>query len=838
MPLSKEWVRPVTEGPRESVALIEAHGTGTRIGDQVEFSSLKKVFGHRNAFTKTCALGSVKSMIGHTTAAAGAAGLIKAAFALHHKVILPTLKADPPDPKLEIEASPFYISRDSRPWFSHTDHPRRAGVSSFGFGGSNFHVVLEEHQKDKQAVSWDGAVEIFPLSADEPSQLSARLIELKARIAKETSFFQPSRMAAELRRTFTPVQPFRLIFIHDQSEEKPDTAAESLVQLLDRALQALEKKGTDAAWHQKDIFFGCSTKPAQVAFLFPGQGSQYAGMGKDLACTFPEMMRILEKLNERVLLNHGNLTDLIFPLPSADSALHQAYEKALQPTEIAQPAIGGISLGMANILKKFGIKPDAVCGHSFGELSALCAAGWMDENSLIDLAVARGKAMAEASGAGTQGAMIAVRAPLDTLSTFAEKFPEVTLANLNSPDQGVLSGPKAAIHQAQQTLKSKGFRSTRLPVSAAFHSHRMKPAAAAFQAVLKRYPLTPGGIPVLSNSTGSVYPADPDPARKILENHLLKPVMFKADIEHLFQQGIELFLEVGPKSVLTGLVRAILKTDKIHALSVDASAGNDFGIADLARTLALAASLGNPVRFDVWEDSVPKKTHPRMQIAICGANYRTPSKNSPEVSVAVPPYRNQNENSAAAESKPMEAPPEQPSRSSSTASAATSHSEQQPFQNTKMTKPSMKPEKIKKNPPPPADPWIPHAIKMVQEGLAAMQALQAQTTEAHKKFLETQAEASRTLQQMMESARRLSDPSLDRSHNLLKSGASFEMPAAAVRDKAGTEPRVNQQVHENAVPAPVHAADHRPGIEESLTASVPPPADKRTEPAFESLEGS
>ena len=163
-----------------TVALIEAHGTGTRIGDKVEFQALCQVLGKTAGKANRCALGSVKSMIGHTKAAAGSAGLMKAALALHHKVLLPTLKADEPDPALNIADSPFYLSTRSRPWFAANDHPRRAGVSSFGFGGSNFHVVLEEYRSEKSQAAWDGSVQILAFSADDPQGLAAAITRFKA----------------------------------------------------------------------------------------------------------------------------------------------------------------------------------------------------------------------------------------------------------------------------------------------------------------------------------------------------------------------------------------------------------------------------------------------------------------------------------------------------------------------------------------------------------------------------------------------------------------------------------------------------------------------------------
>ena len=214
-----------------TVALIEAHGTGTRIGDKVEFQALCQVLGKTAANGNRCALGSVKSMIGHTKAAAGSAGLMKAALALHHKVLLPTLKADEPDPALNVEDSPFYLNTRSRPWFAAKNHPRRAGVSSFGFGGSNFHVVLEEYRPEKTQAAWDGSVQILAFSADDLPDLSAAIARFKALTGTPLTDAAFAAEAARTRSRFLPSHRYRMLVVVD------DPAAVSGE--LDHALQAV-----------------------------------------------------------------------------------------------------------------------------------------------------------------------------------------------------------------------------------------------------------------------------------------------------------------------------------------------------------------------------------------------------------------------------------------------------------------------------------------------------------------------------------------------------------------------------------------------------------------------
>ncbi|MBU0986298.1 MAG: acyltransferase domain-containing protein, partial [Proteobacteria bacterium] len=359
-----------------TVELIEAHGTGTRVGDMVEFEALNRLFGNSVKNARPCALGSVKSMIGHTKAAAGAAGLMKAALSLYHKVLPPTLKAAEPDPKLNIEQSPFYLNPQSKPWFATTEHPRRSGVSAFGFGGSNFHAVLEEYRPDKPEIAWDGSVEIVALSASSRQALNEDLLAFKTEADQGASFQEISLKAAQTRLTFSPKDPQRLLIVLEQSADPQ--------KLFDQAAKSLESNPDLTVWHDKNIFYNSSVAPGKIALVFPGQGSQYVGMGRDLVCSFPDAFRILELANQKHR-NWGRLTDFIYPARGRTPDDKKNQEEALRKTEIAQPAIGAVSLAMLQILKGFDVEFDAACGHSFGELSALCAAGWIDPDTFLDL---------------------------------------------------------------------------------------------------------------------------------------------------------------------------------------------------------------------------------------------------------------------------------------------------------------------------------------------------------------------------------------------------------------------------------------------------------------------
>jgi malonyl CoA-acyl carrier protein transacylase/NADP-dependent 3-hydroxy acid dehydrogenase YdfG len=388
--------------------------------------------------------------------------------------------------------------------------------------------------------------------------------------------------------------------------------------------------------------------------------------------------------------------------------------------------------------------------------------------------------------------MVAVRGPLAEIEALiAREKPEIVLANRNSPQQAVLSGSSAAVAHAARLCRANGFAVKALAVGGAFHSPLMQPAQAEFAGRVAAAALTPTGMPVFSNVSAQPYPSDPDAAKRLLAEHMGRPVDFLGQIEAMFREGVRTFLEVGPKSVLTGLVGAILEGRPAHALSVDASAGQHDGVADLARVLCRLAALGHAVAIEKWEDPAPAPKPMRMSIPILGANYRQPAP-QPTAGSAPPPRR-------------LGAPPP----STHTAASAPDPDRPEPSPRSDI-------EAMRKNESDPSHGTITDALRSVQEGLKTIQTIQIQTAHAHQKFLETQGEATRVLLELVKATGRLGDPPARAAVEPPTAPTAFDARPLPAAPSAPTKPENPPEWAPSLPSAPLAAA-------EPAAASGPPP---------------
>ena len=684
----------------ESVGMIEGHGTSTKVGDITEVGSLNAIFSPLGLKTGSVVLGSVKSNIGHLKSAAGAVGLLKTILSLHNHILPPSANFEKPNPNIDFSNLPFRVNAQPQEWSVREGNYRFAGVSSFGFGGTNFHVVLEEYFQGvagSSALTYAMPMEMQPETVDSISapvtsefentkgvpvqNMVNQNVEIEhikeyvlATVSEKTGYpvemldldldleadlgidtVKQAELFAAVRTNFgiprredlilanyntlakvvnfvqdalssglvqvsssqdKPVvvknieQPLTDVLASDSTELKPYqglffASAESAVGLkssllanlqkltngilpesrcpseeelsrqeriaidyedpqelskrLEKALTGLETNNPSMwkALQAHGIYHG-SGKPGKVAFLFPGQGSQYVNMLLDLRDsepvvrdTFDEADRIMTPILGRTL------TSFIYT-QGGEEEIQQA-EKELKNTAITQPAMLTANVAILRVLRKYGVEPDMVIGHSLGEYAALVAADVLTFAEALEVVSARGREMTRIK-VDDPGCMAAVSAPLEKVEEIIHSINDyLVIANINSPVQSVLGGTTSAIDAAIAKFQTDGFQAVKIPVSHAFHTKIVAPASIPLREVIARMSVKPPALPIVANVTGDLYPTDREAILDILASQVASPVQFIKGMKTLYENGVRIFIEAGPKRVLNALASDNLK---------------------------------------------------------------------------------------------------------------------------------------------------------------------------------------------------------------------------------------------------------------------------------------
>jgi phthiocerol/phenolphthiocerol synthesis type-I polyketide synthase E len=504
-----------------SVGYVEAHGTATPLGDPIEVAALTKAFRHGgDQRSAACALGSVKTNLGHLDAAAGVAGLIKVVEALRHKQIPPSLHYENPNPEIDFASSPFYVNSKLSEWTSRAT-PRRACVSSFGIGGTNAHLVLEEATQKITKQDAASVPQLLVLSARSRAALDQSITNL-------TNYLKRNDAAALADVAFT-LQAGRKSFVHRMAVVCNDVGA---------AAEALERDRAFVGEHKGE---------ARVALMFPGQGAQQLMMAVQLYETIPEFRHDLDVCAE-ILKQHAafDLRTLLYPQESQ----RLEAEKLMQQTAVAQPALFCVAYSLAKLWERWGVRPFAMIGHSIGEYVAACLAGVFSLEDALRLLAERGRLAQQLR----EGAMLAVAvSESEALDLTSAK---VSLAAINGPVQCVVAGEVEAVTKLEEKLTADGITCVRLQGTRAFHSAMVQPMMAAFAGCFRRVSLHVPTTPYVSSLTGTWITNAEATSPEFWIRQLREPVRFADGIRTLCGSGVNVFLEVGPGQTLSSLVRS------------------------------------------------------------------------------------------------------------------------------------------------------------------------------------------------------------------------------------------------------------------------------------------
>ena len=620
--------------PLATATYIEGHGTSTRVGDIVEVQSMAEALGGFNLPSHSVALGSVKSNFGHLKGAAGAAGFLKTTLALRDKVLPPSLHCGHPSLDIDFAHSPLYVNTELKPWTVPPDGVRRAGLSAFGFGGTNFHAVLEEYiphrlnGNGKRSVTvkeMPPAAKAPTMNVHEVSRTSSSAYKAPLRgalligAASEAALVERLRAVEKDARSGSAPAPAVPAESDLRAPERLAIDYGNATELAEKAGHALKamKANQPAMWRAlraQGMFRGHGAAP-KVAFLYPGQGSQYVNMLKPLraaepivAETFAEADRIMTPLLGKPL------SEYIFVDKTDADAVARA-EDDLRQTAITQPAVLATDLALTRLFSAYGITPDFTMGHSLGEYGALLAAEALPFADALEAVSARGREMTRFAPED-KGRMAAVFAPLEEMERILKTVSgNVVIANVNSNHQAVIGGASKPVEQAMEAFQKAGYDVTPLSVSHAFHTSIVASASEPLRRVLARLHLASPRLPIVANTSGEFYPMGPDVVPQMLDilaQQVAAPVQFVKGLRTLYQAGARVFVEVGPKKALQGFAEDVLgergdvvalfsnhpKTGDVPAFNQALcglyAAGLGRGTADAAREPATVSAISAP----------------------------------------------------------------------------------------------------------------------------------------------------------------------------------------------------------------------------------------------------
>ena len=621
-----------------TVGLLEAHGTAMPMGDVTELQALTRVFPPRAAGSPYCALGSVKSMIAHLIPAAGMAGLIKVALALYQKVLPPTLHGE--QPNLKIERTPFYLNTETRPWIHGAlMAPRRAGVNAFGFGGINAHAVLEEYTTAPESDSdlwahWD--TELFIFQGDSRQSLIEQGEQVLGLVETAPGVELPD-LAYTLNSDLGD-KPYKLAVVATSAADLQGKLAHALKRLRDPGVRRIKEKS--------GIYFFAEPLAPQggLAFLFPGEGSQYPNMLADLCLHFPEVRSCFDLLDEAFAAHPREYlpSQLVFPHPNHKQQEIGPEGDKLWHMEYAADAVITADRALLRLFSRLGIRPGVIVGHSSGEIMALEAAGALtlsSDRELREHIHASNAMIAQLTNSQEvpDALLIAVGAVNRSVVTqvVQESEGRLFLAMDNCPNQFVLCGLQETMDRALEDLRSSGGIYQVLPFARPYHTPLFKPALGPMRDFFQRLRLASPAVQMYSCMTAAPMPADPEEIRRLAVEQWAQPVRFQETIEAMYKAGTRIFLEVGPKANLTSFINDILKK-KPH-LAAAANVHFRSGLAQLHHALGLLAAHGVPMRLDY----LYQRRNPRKIALVAGGEIcaRPPENEAPKLHLSLPVLR-------------------------------------------------------------------------------------------------------------------------------------------------------------------------------------------------------